>query len=399
MVVIILASVSMAGGMAVVGWGQQRDGLGWWALGLLLTALSYALFALRGRIPELASVVVANVLLGMVFLCALLAVRQFHGRRPPWRVGLGLLVVLLVGLLVFQHDFVARVRLVCLLLAGINLWALWDLLSSKNRWEGRGVWLLALALAFQALVLVLRVFLVKPLPGDASAGRMLQADALQTLTFFTTFMVVLLGTMGFVFLSRDRADEINRQMAAQDALTGSANRRALIAALQRDVARAVRTEEPLSLMMVDIDHFKRINDRWGHLAGDQVLRKVVEVLRARVRHQDLVGRYGGEEFMVLLPGADLMGATALARQLCSAVEATPCVFEGREIRVTVSIGVAGGSVTSLDRWDTLIAAADRALYEAKNAGRNRVVGSASVRLSCDDGDSLPGGTDASHLVA
>ena len=80
---------------------------------------------------------------------------------------------------------------------------------------------------------------------------------------------------------------------------------------------------------------------------------------------------GAEDAVFVASG---MGATALARQLCSAVEATPCVFEGREIRVTVSIGVAGGSVTSLDRWDTLIAAADRALYEAKNAGRNRVAG-------------------------
>ena len=209
----------------------------------------------------------------------------------------------------------------------------------------------------------------------------LRSSGMQTLTFLATFSVVLVSSMGFVFMLRDRADENNRVMAALDPLTGVANRRSLIAALDRDVARAVRTRESIALMMVDIDHFKHVNDQYGHPAGDQVLCSVVNVLRQRVRAQDLVGRYGGEEFMVVLPDTGLVGAEQLARELCKAVEMSRCRVDGADgvdgvegdgIAVTVSIGVFGGRLESGDSWDMLIAAADRALYQAKENGRNRV---------------------------
>jgi diguanylate cyclase (GGDEF)-like protein len=145
-------------------------------------------------------------------------------------------------------------------------------------------------------------------------------------------------------------------------------------------------------MMVDIDHFKRVNDRYGHPAGDQVLCSVVNVLSERVRAQDLVGRYGGEEFMVVLPDTTLLGAEQLARELCKAVEESRCRIRAvggaapdattdaaLGIAVTVSIGVFGGRLEPGDSWDLLIAAADRALYQAKENGRNRVEVSTSLR--------------------
>ena len=248
---------------------------------------------------------------------------------------------------------------------------------------GRGQWLLVAGLALEAAVLSGRALLA--LSSTAVASGILQASALQTLTFLATFSVVLISSMGFVFMARDRADENNRIMAAIDPLTGVANRRSLISALDRDVSRAVRTREPIALMMVDIDHFKRVNDRYGHPAGDQVLCSVVDVLRGRVRAQDLVGRYGGEEFMVVLPDTTLLGAEQLARELCRAVAESRCRIGsteggsdtrpepgGTSIAVTVSIGVFGGRLESGDSWDMLIAAADRALYQAKENGRNRV---------------------------
>jgi len=214
-----------------------------------------------------------------------------------------------------------------------------------------------------------------------------------------------------VFMSRDRADENNRMMAALDPLTGVANRRSLIAALDRDVARAVRTRESIALMMVDIDHFKHVNDRYGHPVGDQVLCSVVNVLSARVRSQDLVGRYGGEEFMVVLPDTTLAGAEQLARYLCRAVEESRCPVrtsgdagagaasaEGQTIAVTVSIGVFGGRLEPGDSWDMLIAAADRALYEAKEKGRNRVEVATALRRPASQAtaDSYSGADAASR---
>ena len=195
---------------------------------------------------------------------------------------------------------------------------------------------------------------------------------MQTLTFVATLAVSLVASMGFVFMSKERADETNRRLAALDELTGVANRRFIIAALDRDVGRAVRTRESMALMMVDIDHFKRINDTHGHLAGDQVLRHVVDVIRNRIRSQDIVGRYGGEEFLVVLADTSAQGALQVAEQLRAAIEGAHYVCAGESLSVSVSIGVFGGRLEAGDSWDQLIHAADMALYRAKQMGRNRV---------------------------
>ena len=151
-----------------------------------------------------------------------------------------------------------------------------------------------------------------------------------------------------------------------------ANRRSIVAALDRDVGRAIRARESMAVMMVDIDHFKIVNDTYGHLAGDQVLRCVVDVIQHRIRAQDIVGRYGGEEFLVVLTDTSAQGAQQLAEQLRAAVEATHCTYTCASISVTVSVGVFGGRLEPGDSWDQLIHAADLALYRAKQGGRNRV---------------------------
>jgi diguanylate cyclase (GGDEF)-like protein len=370
LVMVILSSIVLAGGMATVGWGHRDDGVRWWALGLLLNAVAHLLFALRGRVPDVLSVVVGNTLLVGVYLAMLSAVLQFQGRGPLRPSVLGLPLLMAASMALLADNYSARVVVAGLLLCGLNLWLLTHLLLRWRLSGGRGAWLVAGALVFQTLVLTLRVALVGVAP--LTGMNLMQPSAVQTLTFMTTFAVGLLASMGFVFMARDRADEGNRRMAAVDALTGVANRRAAIAALDRDVARAIRTREPISVMMVDIDHFKQVNDRYGHPAGDRALCSVVDVLRERLRSQDLVGRYGGEEFLVVLPDTPLKGAYQLALELCEAVEAHGFIHDGQEIPLTVSIGVFGGTLLPGDHWDMLIYAADRALYDAKERGRNRV---------------------------
>lgn len=370
LVMIILSSLVTAGGMAVVGWGRQDDGVRLWALGLLLNAVTHLLFALRGRIPDLLSVVVGNAVLVGVYLSMLAAVLQFQGRALPRRLTLALPLLMAGCMALLLDSYSARVVVAGLLLCALNLWLLSCLIARWKTMGGRGAWLVVGALGFQPLVFALRIGLV----GISSwmGAELMQSSAVQTLTFMSTFAVVLVASMGFVFMARDRADEDNRRLAAVDSLTGVANRRAVIAALDRDVARSIRTHEPMALMMVDIDHFKNVNDRYGHPVGDKVLCSVAEVLRERVRSQDLVGRYGGEEFMVLLPDTMAKGGYLLAQQLCEAVQALRLEHEGQPIPVTVSIGVYGGRLQPGDHWDMLISAADRALYEAKDRGRNRV---------------------------
>ena len=370
---IIASSLMMAASMAVVGWGRRRDGLGRWAAALLVNAIGHLLIMLRGLIPDVLSIVVGNLMLSSVFVGMIAAVYQFQGRPVRWALLLAPPLLVLVFVSVFIDNFPARVSFVGLVIGLQAVWALLAALSQRNVTVGRGQWLLVAGLALEAVVLSGRALVAVGTHSEAT--NILQSSALQTLTFLATFSVVLVSSVGFVFMSRDRADENNRVLAALDPLTGVANRRSLIAALDRDVARAQRMREPMALMMVDIDHFKDVNDQYGHPAGDRVLCSVVNVLRQRVRAQDLVGRYGGEEFMVLLPDTGLAGAEQLARALCKAVEESRCPADGVPgpgIAVTVSIGVFGGRLESGDSWDMLIAAADRALYQAKNNGRNRV---------------------------
>ena len=161
------------------------------------------------------------------------------------------------------------------------------------------------------------------------------------------------------------------ESAMTDGLTGLGNRRALDCALQRNIEQAKRYDEPLSLVLGDLDHFKTINDSLGHAAGDEILRQVAERFQHEIRASDLGFRYGGEEFAVLLPHTDADCAATVAERLRSALTEQPMSCDHREVAVTVSIGV-----TTLDPDDTdrsLVEAADTALYRAKHLGRNRVV--------------------------
>lgn len=163
-----------------------------------------------------------------------------------------------------------------------------------------------------------------------------------------------------------------REVASTDALTFLPNRRQILGDLQREVMVANRYHTPLSVSMLDVDHFKVINDTYGHAVGDLVLRQVASYLRDNVRNPDLVGRYGGEEFLVLLPGVGRDGGLQLAEALREVTGTTQVTFGGKPVSVAASVGVYGDVPSAADTVDSLIEAADRALYRAKEGGRNRV---------------------------
>jgi len=167
------------------------------------------------------------------------------------------------------------------------------------------------------------------------------------------------------------AIETRRKSAFCDHLTGVANRRAFFDAAELELQRNRRAPRPIALVLVDADHFKSINDRHGHPAGDAVLRQLGLVLTATFRQVDVVARIGGEEFAVLLPSSTLAGAAVVAERLRQVVQAQAVAFEGASIGVTVSAGVAASDGVDLD-LETLMKRADRALYAAKAGGRNRV---------------------------
>jgi diguanylate cyclase (GGDEF)-like protein len=188
------------------------------------------------------------------------------------------------------------------------------------------------------------------------------------------------GAVHFKFLHERDVEhayyEAIHEMVVRDGLTGVHNRRKFIEESTREVARALRYKRELSLILIDIDHFKAVNDTHGHLAGDAALKQLAVRFSSQVRAEEVFARIGGEEFAVLCPETDLEGATALAEKLRAACEGKPFDCAGIEVAVTCSFGVAqlGAEMTKLD---DLIRAADRALYRAKSEGRNRVAAAAT----------------------
>jgi diguanylate cyclase (GGDEF)-like protein len=186
---------------------------------------------------------------------------------------------------------------------------------------------------------------------------------------------VKLGPTIFKFLTGTDVEsqyheEIYR-MTIIDGLTQVHNKRHLYESLEREILRARRHARELSFLMFDLDHFKKINDVHGHLAGDFVLKELARVVQGRIRRDEIFARYGGEEFAIVLPETDLAGATALADSIREKIQEHSFVFQNDQIWVTVSIGVA--TLEESDKTSTdLIKRADERLFEAKRAGRNRV---------------------------
>lgn len=208
------------------------------------------------------------------------------------------------------------------------------------------------------------------LMGEGSPGDLSRTAAFGTFLMGVVFMQLLQSvSLGGVVVTRLMARI--RHLSDTDALTGLVNRRRLQETLQSEALRHRRTGHPYSVALLDVDHFKSVNDTHGHAAGDQALRAVAQVLRRTARASDTVGRLGGEEFCVVLPETLAPGARVLAERARAALEQEAIVFEQRQIRLTASIGIATCTDPQED-WAALLKRADAALYRAKSAGRNRV---------------------------
>lgn len=197
------------------------------------------------------------------------------------------------------------------------------------------------------------------------------------LTLSSAFNVVLCGSLIWVFshlyeVNRERSQQALMKMASQDSLTGLNNRLRLTEIFQREVQVAKRNEIALSLLLIDVDHFKEVNDRYGHILGDRVLQGLADLIRSHSRQTDYGFRVGGEEFCLILSGANLNSASKVAETLRQSIDSESFEQDGESVYVTVSIGVAEYGNDGRD-LDSLYRVADKRLYEAKTSGRNRVV--------------------------
>jgi diguanylate cyclase (GGDEF)-like protein len=198
------------------------------------------------------------------------------------------------------------------------------------------------------------------------------------LAFLTSYLLMIVNGFGFLLLCKQKDDALMRQLATVDSLTGMLNRRAFFERADNARQLALRLRKPIALLMLDIDHFKQLNDSFGHACGDEALKAFADTARGALRDHDLIGRLGGEEFALALPGTTLDGALEAAERLRLAVKEAPMLACTPAYRMTVSIGVV--MIDTFEELTAALARADHALYAAKTGGRNRVEAGTSTPM-------------------
>lgn len=373
----ILAALITTVLFAVWYFNKNIPGLGLWTLSFLCAAGGSASLLMRNHLHEVLSVVLAQGFLMMVAYTCLLGSRVYM-RRPPWRHRYA--VAAIAALLLLSTYFTAvqprpdiRFVLVGVFVGLCFLFTACTLARGGFR-HAPVRYLVAMAMGLHGVFALLRPFLFKlilPSEGPPPKNHLLELVP-QLVMLEGTLALVLIG-FGAVMLAHEYTTRELRHLAEVDVLTDVFNRRAFLTLLDKAVSGAQRSEKPLPVLLIDIDHFKKVNDTWGHHGGDDVLRHFVQLASRCLRKEDVMGRLGGEEFAIFLPHADAVAAAAVAERLRALVQAQPVQTadtSGHDIHITVSIGVALGAIGHSS--DALLQRADEAMYLAKQRGRNRV---------------------------
>jgi diguanylate cyclase (GGDEF)-like protein len=367
---VILLAGAMGALMSVVLYFLRRNyppsvkGLGCWAAGPALIFVSTLLFGARGLLPDLITVIVANTLLLLGVVSLYIGSRAFFGQeidRRPWGWAIAVTTLIVAWFTLVQPDYSLRLLIVTLFLAGNFI--LHARLVARYGGSGFAARFVLIVLIVETVVLLLRASSALM----TNESNLLQATPLQTLYIAAYSVAMLMLTVGLILLATERLRRELEHLATHDPLTGIFTRRALLDAGTQELTRGQRHSQPMSLLMLDLDHFKLINDTYGHLTGDQVLIDFVTRVGELLRNEDHFGRYGGEEFVALLPQTNGPAAVIVAERIREAIAASaqgPCY--------TVSIGIAEFSPADI-RIDDVLDRADKALYQAKVSGRNRVV--------------------------
>lgn len=367
---IVFLSGVMAGLMSLVLFFLQRNfppsikGLGEWALSPLLLLGAALLSGMRNHLPPLVTVVIPFVLAVACVSAAYLGSQRFFGLTPKRRRWLALLPLSAAAAYwssLVEPDFRVRAMLLTLLLGGI--YALHARLVYRHGPRTFSTWLCLFTLLCAILIQVLRFAAAWDSPRDTSIFDPASAH----LVFLAPAAIVFqLLCISLILMASERLRLEFQHLATHDPLTNAFTRRHMDEVVEQELARCRRHGRAMSLLIMDLDHFKAINDTHGHQRGDQVLVQFVAQVKTLLRRPDQLGRFGGEEFVLLLPETPLDDALGVAERIRAALEQSP-----GEPRCTLSIGVTTNRHDT-DTLGTLLARADKALYRAKDNGRNRV---------------------------
>jgi diguanylate cyclase (GGDEF)-like protein len=355
----------------------------WWGFAHLIRAASIALFGMYASAPDLITIDLANTLLFISFAVTWTGARVFHGRpvEPVYLIA-GAVLWLLVCRLPVVADSVDTRSMVA---AGIITTYTW--LTAYEFWRGRSValvsrWPAMFLLFAHGTLFLLRTPLVARLPW--SPGNHMFGSV--WLTVLSSEALLFTISIAFILLAmvKERAELRYRTAAMVDPLTGIANRRSFMQNAAQLAERHNTNPHPVAVLLIDLDHFKSINDHFGHALGDRVLEIFAVAARQSVRSTDLLARLGGDEFAVVLADTSCDKAVAVAERIRANFAQAAREVENRPIGATVSIGLVHCQDTALDVPE-LLAQADQALYFAKEQGRNRVeVASLTMMLKRND---------------
>jgi diguanylate cyclase (GGDEF)-like protein len=369
---------AMLGAMLLF-FGKQENipALKWWGTAYLLGAASVALWTFAGHalgeMLSLALNAVGFVACGMVWNAS----RVFHGRKPNLP-GLVLGALAWIAAVVTLAPEASAMRMTI----GAGIVAIYAALTAAELWTERRRTLQKRWPAIAVPVLHGFVLMLPILLGDFLRPHDEMIPGSIWVTVFSVELVLYaVGTVFVIFmLVSERTVTAHKNAASMDPLTGMFNRRGFAEATSRVIEREASAGRPVTVMIFDIDHFKSINDRFGHPAGDEILKLFSTIVVNTLRISDLSGRIGGEEFAALLPCSLEEGVVA-ADRVREAFETSGIVVQEGPVDTTVSIGVAGGPAGT--ELEVLLAAADTALYQAKRGGRNRVEAAEELPLSLE----------------
>jgi diguanylate cyclase (GGDEF)-like protein len=366
------AVICVLGALFVYLWRKDRAPWFAWLAGTYICGAAAAgLYGPRGNIPNIASMGAGTAMLLIGLSCLWTASRVFSGRKVIWWALVAAPSVWMASFVIPGFTGMLGVRVV---LASIPA-ATFFFLAAFELWRDRADKLpsRAPAIAFHisgGVFFAFRIFSVAVLPFPIG-GQAMHPVAMAVFNLITFVHALFLSVL-MISLTKERRENEQRALAESDALTGLPNRRAFGTEAERLLRRQKNSRTPLALLILDLDHFKSINDRFGHDAGDRVLVEFGAVLSKNLRASDFRFRMGGEEFCCLLPGLTLREAQAVAERICEAFQATQVEVLGGTVRGTVSIGISSTDICGYALED-LLNEADAATYEAKATGRNRAV--------------------------
>jgi diguanylate cyclase (GGDEF)-like protein len=372
---------AILGLLLLFAWAQNTAiyAVAWWGFADLLRAASVMLFGMYGSVSDLISIDLANAILFTAFAVTWTGARVFDHRKPNWILLFGgaALWLVLCRIPAVQGSWDLRM----LFSSGIITAYTWA--TAYEFWRGRSEPLVSrwpaifMFFAHGALYLLRTPFgaMLVPVNNQVFASVWLTVLSFEALLFTIAIAFILLA------MAKERTEHRHKTDSLIDPLTGIANRRAFLQDAEAQLKRQATEPRPMAVMLLDLDNFKGINDRFGHAIGDRVLQMFAEVGSGCMRRYDIFGRLGGEEFAALLVDTSRERALAVAEQIrASFVEVTGMV-EGKPVVATVSIGVVISYDAVLD-LSALLAQADHALYRAKDNGRNRIE-IASIELILD----------------